>query len=75
MIGKLQTDAVKWVSIAMGFLLTMLIISVVLAGALVGFTSLAESMLYASATIAPLALLLFLALRKTNKSTSQNLPK
>lgn len=70
MIGKPQTDAVKWVSIAMGFLLTMLIISVVLAGVLVGFTSLAESMLYASATIAPLALLLFLALRKTNKATS-----
>jgi len=70
MIGKPQTDAVKWVSIAMGFLLTMLIISVVLAGVLVGFTSLAESMLYASAAIAPLALLLFLALRKTNKATS-----
>jgi len=70
MIGKPQTDAVKWVSIAMGLLLTMLIISVVLAGVLVGFTSLAESMLYASATIAPLALLLFLALRKTNKATS-----
>ena len=70
MIGKPQTDTVKWVSIAMGFLLTMLIISVVLAGVLVGFTSLAESMLYASATIAPLALLLFLALRKTNKATS-----
>ena len=70
MIGKPQTDAVKWVSIAMGFLLTMLIISVVLAGTLVGFTSLAESMLYTTATIAPLALLLFLALRKTNKATS-----
>jgi len=75
MIGKPQTDAVKWVSIAMGLLMTMLMVSVVLAGVLVGFTSLAESILYASATIAPLSLLLFLALRKTNKSTSQNLPK
>ena len=75
MTGNPQTDAVKWVSIAMGLLMTMLMVSVVLAGVLVGFTSLAESMLYASATIAPLALLLFLALRKTNKSTSQDLPK
>ena len=75
MIGKPQTDAVKWVSIAMGLLMTMLMVSVVLAGVLVGFTSLADSTLYASATIAPLSLLLFLALRKTNKSTSQNLPK
>jgi len=75
MIGKPQTDAVKWVSIAMGLLMTMLMVSVVLAGVLVGFTSLAESMLYASATIAPLVLLLFLALRKTNKAASKNLPK
>ena len=75
MIGKPQTDAVKWVSIAMGLLMTMLMVSVVLAGVLVGFTSLAESMLYASATIAPLALLLFLTLRKTNKAKSQNPPK
>jgi len=75
MIGKPQTDAVKWVSIAMGLLMTMLMVSVVLAGVLVGFTSLAESMLYASATIAPLALLLFFALRKTNKAASKNLPK
>lgn len=75
MTGNPQTDAVKWVSIAMGLLLTMLMVSVVLAGVLVGFTSLAESMLYASATIAPLALLLFLSLRKTNKAKSQNLPK
>ena len=75
MTGNPQTDAVKWVSIAMGLLMTMLMVSVVLAGVLVGFTSLAESMLYASATIAPLALLLFLALRKANKAASQNLPK
>lgn len=75
MTGNPQTDAVKWVSIAMGLLLTMLMASVVLAGVLVGFTSLAESMLYASATMAPLALLLFLAVRKTNKAKSQNLPK
>lgn len=75
MTGNPQTDAVKWVSIVMGLLLTMLMVSVVLAGVLVGFTSLAESMLYASATIAPLALLLFLTLRKTNKARSQNLPK
>jgi len=75
MTGNPQTDAVKWVSIAMGLLMTMLMVSVVLAGVLVGFTSLAESILYASATIAPLALLLFFALRKTNKAASQNLPK
>lgn len=70
MTGNPQTDSVKWVSIAMGLLMTMLTVSVILAGVLVGFTSLAESMLYASATIAPLALLLFLALRKTSKTTS-----
>lgn len=70
MAGGPQTEVIKWVSIAMSLLMIILTVSVVLSGVLVGFTSLAESMLYVSATIAPIALLLFLALRKTNKATS-----
>jgi hypothetical protein len=54
----------------MSLLMGILIASVMLAGVLVGFTSLVESLGYSLATISPIAILLLLALRKTRKPTS-----
>lgn len=62
-----QDMAIKWVSVALSLLMLILTASVILAGRLLGFSSLTESLLYALATIAPLAILLFLAYMKKDK--------
>lgn len=69
-----QYIAVKWVSIVLTSLMLILIASVILAGGLVGFPSLVESLFYALATITPLAILLFLALTKKDNGRMSQTP-